>query len=66
LYRGDLSRLFQIVPAAGTFGKDYGPDLARFLAAAKVAAIIVLASSRLSPRIAFPDSRYPDDGTGLE
>jgi len=28
LYRGDLSRLFQIVPAGGTFGKDYGPDLA--------------------------------------
>jgi len=28
LYRRDLSSLFQIVPAAGNFGKDYGPDLA--------------------------------------
>ncbi|MFZ0239814.1 MAG: hypothetical protein WAL37_21030, partial [Xanthobacteraceae bacterium] len=32
LYRGDLSSLFQTVPAAGTFGKDYGPDLAVWLA----------------------------------
>jgi hypothetical protein len=33
LYRRDLSSLFQIVPAAGSFGKDYGPDLAVWFAA---------------------------------
>jgi len=33
LYRRDLSSLFQIGPAPGTFGKDYGPDLAVWRAA---------------------------------
>jgi hypothetical protein len=28
--------LFQIVPAAGSFGKDYGPDLAVWLAPRRV------------------------------
>ena len=65
LYRGDLSGLFHIVPAVGSFGKDYGPDLAVWLATRRPSASSTIALIGRHLRLFGGGKGRLDNGIGL-